>query len=121
MDRRAVGNCLILLTNGDDLATDTFRLVDVVLRAQAIIAECPGKSKKALGGLALIGHGRHFFVAVNGPGFDPSVGREVQVEGGSWGRNRTVFLEGGRGEGGVGGTLGGDGRGWEGIVEGLGG
>jgi len=121
MYRRAVGNCLILLTNGDDLATDTFRLVDVVLRAQAIIAECPGKSKKALGGLALIGHGRHFFVAVNGPGFDPSVGREVQVEGGSWGRNRTVFLEGGRGEGGVGGTLGGDGRGWEGIVEGLGG
>jgi len=118
MYRRAVGNCLILLTNGDDLATDTFRLVDVVLRAQAIIAECPGKSKKALGGLALIGHGRHFFVAVNGPGFDPSVavGREVMVEGGSWGRNRTVFLEGG-----VGREVVEDGRGWEGIVEGLGG
>ncbi len=119
MYRRAVGNCLILLTNGDDLATDTFRLVDVVLRAQAIIAECPGKSKKALGGLALIGHGRHFFVAVNGPGFDPSVavGREVQVEGergGRGGRNRTVFLEGGR-------EVVEDGRGWEGIVEGLGG
>lgn len=33
--------------------------------------ECPPKSKKSLGGLALVGHGETFFVAVNGPDLAP--------------------------------------------------
>ena len=67
-EHRGVGNCIILLTSGDETQTDTFMLVDVVVKAEQIIRECPGKSKKSLGGLATIGHQRHFFVAVNGPG-----------------------------------------------------
>ena len=43
------------------------------------MAECPPKSKRSLGGLALVGHGRTFFVAVNGPDLAPD------GEGGGWG------------------------------------
>ena len=47
------------------------------MKARQIIQECPWKSKKKLGGLALVGNGMHFFVAVNGvggpedPGWEP--------------------------------------------------
>ncbi|KAL6717659.1 hypothetical protein ACLMJK_005574 [Lecanora helva] len=64
---REAGNCIIILTSGAETTTDTFRLVDVAVKAQQIIDECPWKSKKHLGGLALIGNRKHFFVAVNGP------------------------------------------------------
>ncbi len=49
------------------MAVDTFRLVDVILKAQKIIEQCPPNSKRNLGGLATIGHRNGFFVAVNGP------------------------------------------------------
>jgi len=63
----AVGRCLVLLTSADEMAVDTFRLVDVILKAQKIIEQCPPNSKRNLGGLATIGHRNGFFVAVNGP------------------------------------------------------
>jgi len=66
-----MGGCVIILNSANDTATDTFQLVDVIIKARGIIAECPGKSKTHLGGLALIGHGKSFFVAVNGPYIDP--------------------------------------------------
>lgn len=59
-----------MLTSGDEFATDVFPLVDVALKAQQIIDECPHISKKRLGGLALVGNRRTFFVAVNGA-WDP--------------------------------------------------
>lgn len=62
----AVGNCLILLTSANETAVDTFRLADVIVKAQKIIDQCPPNSKKSLGGLATIGHRASFFVAVNG-------------------------------------------------------
>lgn len=62
---------MIILTSADDSATDTFQLADVIVKARGIIAECPGQSKTHLGGIALIGHGKTFFVAVNGPYVDP--------------------------------------------------
>ena len=50
------------------------------MKATRIIEECPPKSKKSLGGLALVGNGATFFVAVNGPDLSPDgeggVGRE---------------------------------------------
>lgn len=46
---------------------DTFRLADVIAKAMRIIDQCPPGSKRALGGMALVGHGQTFFVAVNGP------------------------------------------------------
>ncbi len=57
---------MVLLTSGDSSKTDTFQLVDVIVKAREIIRECPGISKTHLGGLALIGHRKTFFVAVNG-------------------------------------------------------
>lgn len=57
---------MVLLTSGDSSKTDTFPLVDVIVKAREIIRECPGNSKTHLGGLALIGHRQTFFVAVNG-------------------------------------------------------
>lgn len=65
------GACQVLLTSGLDTAVDTFRLVDVIVKATRIIEECPPKSKKSLGGLALVGNGATFFVAVNGPDLAP--------------------------------------------------
>lgn len=62
-----IGQCLILLTSADETAVDTFRLADVIVKAQKIIDQCPPNSKKHLGGLATIGHRASFFVAVNGP------------------------------------------------------
>ena len=53
---------------------DTFRLVDVIVKATRIIEECPPKSKRSLGGLALVGNGATFFVAVNGPDLAPGFG-----------------------------------------------
>ena len=53
------------------MAVDTFKLADVIVKALRIMDECPPKSKKALGGLALVGHGETFFVAVNGPDLAP--------------------------------------------------
>lgn len=63
----------MVLTSADDDATDTFRLADVIVKAERIIDECPPKSKKSLGGLATVGHGHSFFVAVNGPDTAPRV------------------------------------------------
>lgn len=51
---------------------DRFRLVDVIVEAKRILEECPPKSKMSLGGLALVGNMKGFFVALNGPG--PGVG-----------------------------------------------
>ena len=45
--------------------TDRFRLADVIIAAQKILAECPQISKHRLGGLALVGNKQGFFVAVN--------------------------------------------------------
>ncbi|KAK4695667.1 hypothetical protein P7C71_g2132, partial [Lecanoromycetidae sp. Uapishka_2] len=61
------GRCQVLLTSGLEGVTDKFRLVDVIVAAQRIIAECPPKSKTSLGGLSLVGNMKGFFVAVNGP------------------------------------------------------
>lgn len=71
----------MLLTSGSDLAVDTFRLVDVIVKATRIIEECPPKSKKSLGGLALVGNGATFFVAVNGPDLEPQGGVVLGVGG----------------------------------------
>lgn len=68
------GACEVLLTSGGAGAVDTFRLADVIVKAERIIGECPPKSKKSLGGLALVGHGQTFFVAVNGPDLAPDGG-----------------------------------------------
>lgn len=71
------------MTSGADLAVDTFRLADVVVKALRIIDECPPRSKKALGGIALVGHGQTFFVAVNGPDLEPDgEGEEEEERGG---------------------------------------
>lgn len=56
----------MLLTSYGDLSVDTFRLADVIAKALRIIDECPPKSKKSLGGIALVGHGETFYVEVNG-------------------------------------------------------
>jgi len=66
----AVGRCLILLSSANETAVDTFRLADVILKAQKIIDQCPPNSKKSLGGIATIGHRASFFVVVNGPADD---------------------------------------------------
>lgn len=66
-------------------AVDTFRLADVIFKAERIMAECPPKSKKALGGIALVGHGESFFVAVNGPDLTPDGEGEEGEEGGGEG------------------------------------
>ena len=65
------GSCQVLLTSGLTSALDTFRLADVIVQALRIIEECPPQSKKALGGLGLVGRGQTFFVAVNGPDLSP--------------------------------------------------
>ncbi|KAF6237674.1 hypothetical protein HO173_003875 [Letharia columbiana] len=65
------GSCQVLLTSGVAGALDTFRLADVIVQALRIIEECPPLSKKALGGLGLVGGGQTFFVAVNGPDLSP--------------------------------------------------
>lgn len=78
------GNCQVLLTSGGELAVDTFRLADVVVKALRIMDECPPKSKKGLGGLALVGNGKTMFVVVNGPDLAPDgvgeEGEEGEVE-----------------------------------------
>lgn len=61
------GRCQVLLTSGMPNVMDEFRLVDVIVAAQKILAECPRKSKTSLGGLTLVGNMKGFFVAVNGP------------------------------------------------------
>ncbi len=80
------GACQVLLTSGSPAAVDTFRLADVIVKALRIIDECPPKSKRGLGGLALVGHGESFFVVVNGPDLEPD--GEVDVGEGGRGRGR---------------------------------
>ena len=58
--------CIICLTSEDEDEVGEFRLVDVILRAQEVIARCPPYSKASLGGLAVLGV-ETFFVAVDGP------------------------------------------------------
>ena len=62
-----VGRCTIILRAARENAVDTFRLADVILKAQKIIDQCPPNSKRSLGGIATIGHRAGFYVAVNGP------------------------------------------------------
>lgn len=76
-----VGGCQIVLTSGRDNAVDRFRLADVIVQARRIIEECPPGSKRALGGLALVGNGETFFVAVNGPDDGPDLGEEGGLNG----------------------------------------
>ncbi|MCJ1460261.1 hypothetical protein MMC28_010640 [Mycoblastus sanguinarius] len=64
------GRCQVLLTSGDSSAVDTFRLADVIYKARKLIDNCVAVSKTRLGGIATIGHGATFFVAVNGLGPD---------------------------------------------------
>lgn len=61
--------CLILLTSEQEDEIGEFRLVDVILRAQDIIAKCPPNSKAHLGGIAVMGI-QTFFVTVDGPHLD---------------------------------------------------
>ena len=75
------GSCQVLLTSGVAGALDTFRLADVIVQALRIIEECPPLSKKALGGLGLVGGGQTFFVAVNGPDLSPDGEGEGEGEG----------------------------------------
>ncbi|KAF6221547.1 hypothetical protein HO133_002403 [Letharia lupina] len=75
------GSCQVLLTSGLPGALDTFRLADVIVQALRIIEECPPLSKKALGGLGLVGRGQAFFVAVNGPDLSPDGEGEGEGEG----------------------------------------
>jgi hypothetical protein len=84
-----MGGCVVLLTSGDSSKTDTFQLVDVIVKAREIIRECPGISKTHLGGLALIGNRKTFFVAVNGVYAIPD-SPEQGGGGGSRGRGRAV-------------------------------
>ncbi|CAD6581342.1 MAG: hypothetical protein ASARMPREDX12_000435 [Alectoria sarmentosa] len=84
------GRCQVLLTSGGQLAVDTFRLADVVVKALRIMDECPPKSKKGLGGLALVGNGKTMFVVVNGPDLAPDgvgEGEEGEVEMGGSGED----------------------------------
>ena len=74
----AVGQCVILLTTGRMDAVDEFRLVDVAVGARKVLDECVAVSKAGLGGLALVGNGKGYFVAVNGPGPE-AVGRGGRV------------------------------------------
>ena len=60
------GHCQILLTAGIEGAVDEFRLVEVIIAAQRVLAECVPFSKTVLGGLALVGNMRGLFIAVNG-------------------------------------------------------
>lgn len=57
---------MILVTTGKDDGVDRFRLVDVVQRVERLLRECTEGSKFSLGGLATVGRGQGFFVAVNG-------------------------------------------------------
>ena len=48
-------------------AVDRFRLVDVIVVARRILDVCVPVSKTRLGGLALVGNMKGFYVSVNGP------------------------------------------------------
>lgn len=76
------GGCQVLLTSATDLSVDTFRLADVIGKATRLMDECPPRSKKALGGIALVGHGQSFFVALNGQDLSPDGGLDERGEGG---------------------------------------
>ncbi|KAL9613296.1 MAG: hypothetical protein Q9167_002163 [Letrouitia subvulpina] len=63
------GNCDIILTCHNLQAVDTFRLLDVGLAVKAILDQCPPRRKyDPLGGVTNVGHGRSFYVLVNGRG-----------------------------------------------------
>ncbi|KAL9073491.1 MAG: hypothetical protein Q9161_002912 [Pseudevernia consocians] len=64
------GRCQILLTTGLQDAVDAFRLVEVIVAARRVLDDCVPISKTNLGGLALVGNMKGFFVAVNGPAPD---------------------------------------------------
>lgn len=98
---RAVGGCVVILTSANETMTDRFQLADVIVKAREIIAICPGQSKTHLGGIALIGHGKTFFVAVNGPHDDPD---DLVLDGGEGRGNgtRLVLAQGGEGRGMIG-------------------
>lgn len=61
------GRCQILLTAGNPRAVDEFALVEVAVAARRVLDGCVPVSKTSLGGLALVGHMKGLFVAVNGP------------------------------------------------------
>lgn len=64
---------MIILSAEGKTAIDSFRLVDVIVKANEILAECPGKSKEGLGGVGFVGNRQGFFVAVNGADYGPPV------------------------------------------------
>ncbi|KAM0799090.1 hypothetical protein BDR22DRAFT_964057 [Usnea florida] len=63
----ALRQCQIMLTTSKIDVVDEFRLVDVAVEARRVLDECFLVSKFGLGGLALVGNDKGYFVAVNGP------------------------------------------------------
>ena len=72
------GQCFIILTSEQDNAVGEFRLVDVIIRAQDIIAKCPPNSKAHLGGVAVLGV-QTFFVGVDGPVYTKGANQTMQL------------------------------------------
>ena len=58
----------MLLTTAYDFGDvrDEFRLVDIIVAARKVLEVCVPASKAGLGGLTRVGHGRGFFVSLNG-------------------------------------------------------
>ena len=58
----------MLLATMDDVgdARDEFRLVDIIVAVRKVLEVCVPASKVGLGGVAEVGHGRGFWVALNG-------------------------------------------------------
>ncbi|KAK3168743.1 hypothetical protein OEA41_005191 [Lepraria neglecta] len=63
-----VGRCQVLLTTAYDVGDmrDELRLVDIIVAVRKVLEICVPASKTGLGGLAQVGHGKGFFVALNG-------------------------------------------------------
>ena len=72
------GQCFIILTSEQEDAVGEFRLVDVIIRAQEIIAKCPPNSKANLGGIAVLGV-QTFFVGVDGPVYPVGANQTMQL------------------------------------------
>ena len=71
----------MLLTTTYDIGDvrDEFRLVDIIVAVRKVLEVCVPVSKAGLGGLVEVGHGRGFYVALNG---HEALGA---MDGGKWG------------------------------------
>ena len=59
--------CQVMINADSADAVDSFRLLDVMIKAQLIIEKCAMTSKQNLGGVTTVGYTGQFIVAVNGP------------------------------------------------------